>query len=406
MPNTAFDLENWMESYRGATELGLTTKDVAEMVRKNENFHEGGLPKSRIMPNACQLIWLSGFILLTALLGLALRWQMAGASIPWLSGLDIRRAHSHLGFYGVLFPATWITLSSLGSNTPGRRTFFFYCGFALLSTVGFLFWGYGILAITSSTAVLFVWLHHAWKNQSHQRLLSRNWMGASALSIYISAILIGAVAISTRTQPELANKLARSFLTLLLFGVFIPSALNTFTRHAPVAITWFFGIVSGAIYLTELSTHWFFGVGLVSVGLEISRALWKTHIDERQKNQYQIDRRILCLWAIFAGSLIATGLGLLPYSYFSAIAGIHYLILGPLLMTFAITHLRLELGSVLRMIYEGSFLTMVASIALKAVAPQHFQELQHLAAISGSLLVISMILIIIRSVATRKTSLF
>jgi len=54
------------------------------------------------------------FLLATMAIGLLLRWQMAGLG-EFAGSPHLRRTHSHIGFYGFLFPALWLSMADSGA---------------------------------------------------------------------------------------------------------------------------------------------------------------------------------------------------------------------------------------------------------------------------------------------------
>lgn len=331
---------------------------------------------SRVEPG---VLWFCFFLLATIGVGLLLRWEMAGASFPWIQNLDLRRAHSHLGFYGVLFPATWIYWNGRKKWVPHGLSLFAYMLLVVTSTLAFLWQGYGLISIAASTGILAIWLSFAWKNRPGRRILQADWSATASLAIVGAAVMIPFVAKTTHHDPALANQLAHAFLTLLLFGAFVPAMLEALGIKAPRAWTWLLATGFSAAYLTELSTHPVFGLGLLFLAASLLRGLFA--------HGFTRHRGLMTLWALFAASLGSVGLGLFPYSHFEAIAGIHFLVLGPLLMTFATVRLRVRPRAWLEFSYQASLLTMVSAILLQGWLSSAFMQMQKLAAVSGSALV-------------------
>ena len=66
------------------------------------------------------------FLIATFALGVAMRWLLAGVAWPVANFSDWRHAHSHTGFFGVLFPLAWVAADRSGMWTPGPRQIRFY----------------------------------------------------------------------------------------------------------------------------------------------------------------------------------------------------------------------------------------------------------------------------------------
>src|SRR3990170_7511392 len=101
----------------------------------------------------------------TVLLGLFLRWQLAGAVELLLAQYaHLRHVHTHLGFYGALLPLAWLAAFGAEGALP-RLTAPIYAVCVVAAHVGFALSGYGVLAITGSTGVLAIWLFAAWRRR-------------------------------------------------------------------------------------------------------------------------------------------------------------------------------------------------------------------------------------------------
>lgn len=350
---------------------------------------------------------LAVFLIATLITGVVFRWQITGISPAWTAGLDLRRTHSHLGFYGVLFPATWILFKSIGAWAPAKALLFFYGACVVLSGIGFLFWGYGGLSIAGSTGVLVVWLIFAWKTRPSAKPNLPPWLIVSSLSILATTGLIAVVAFLTRKDPAAANQVARCFLSVLLFGVFLPPALHRLGCPIRRPILWLIATLMASLHLTGLSRHLnlepyhgVFGLGLIWISIEILRSIATSF--SRESSRTPPVRRLLIYWVLLALGLGATGAGLLPHSHFFAIAGIHFMFLGPLLMTFGLVHLGLRPPLPLQWVYEGSLLTMVTAISLQGTASGHALHPHLISAISGSSLMLSLFGVLLYHLVSSK----
>lgn len=274
---------------------------------------------------AARLRALTSFgLVLTLVIGLALRWSLAGWAWPaWLGDWgNVRSAHSHVGYYGVLFPVVWAAWPRLGLRAPGRRTVAVYGVAVAVSTVGFALQGYALASIVGSTVVLAVWV--ASTLPLARFLPERDWLATVAPSVWLAALAIPGVAVLTGRGDPLAVPLVRGFLTWLLFGVGAATALRRAGAPAPPAwlhlpavvgaglalgpwphpVAWALAGLLGALYL---------GVAWLWRGPPAARALWA---------------------GLGAGLVVVAG-GLVPAEHAVAIGGLHFAVLGPVLVGLA-----------------------------------------------------------------------
>lgn len=334
----------------------------------------------RLRPSSLRAA-LFAFVAATVGIGVLLRWQFAGVGWELTKALDLRRAHSHLAFYGILFPLVWFM--GVGARSFGLRskTLWFYFGAVVLSTIGFLTQSYGPVSIVGSTAVLLVWWVFAFdlfRRREHA------WSAPIPSFIILSSVLILAVAISTKRDPLLASRLARSFLTLLLFGVLVPSVLKAIEplqsrMGQRGSWAWTSATLASAVFLTGLSDHFVFGLGPVVLGGMIgffAFVLFKSRVDFAS-------RRLAAYWLSLGAFLGATGLKILVPTHAVAVAGVHFLVLGPVFLTVSLAKFPGRFERV-KWIYEAAVVVMCASIA----GPTLFETdiaLDGLAAVSGSI---------------------
>lgn len=271
-----------------------------------------------------RFLWLAGIALLVqVILGAALRGVMAGVELPVGHFPHTRHAHSHLGYYGLLFPLLWWAWARAGLRVPGPVGTAVYGVATLAATIGFAQAGYGLLAIAASTVVLGFWLHSAWSARSH--LLQRQgWWGPAGPSILLSSLAIPGVAVTLSRDPALARELVQGFLTLLLFGAVVPAALASVRVPPPLAPLWTLGALGTALVLGPWPALPSRLAALLLVGL-LLQAAWRAPLS--------LDRRLL--WAGVALALAAIVVGLLPESHPVAIGGLHFAILGPVLLDLA-----------------------------------------------------------------------
>lgn len=258
----------------------------------------------------------------TLALGVYLRWGLTG-SFTMVGRLDhLRHAHSHLGYYGVLFPLAWLALRRNGVPGPGRAVAVAYALATAVAFFGFLRAGYGPEAIVGSTIVGAVWLGWAWQLRGR---LGR-WtdpLGVVPLGIIASLSCVPPIALTLRRDPTLARNFVATFLTALLLAVIVPAALAAAGRRVP---GWPLALVAAlggslALGVWPRAPAWallaVYAVGLLIAG--VRSGPW----------------HLRCAWAGVAIGLGAMAIGLLPNVRPIAIGSIHFVVLAPVLGSLA-----------------------------------------------------------------------
>ncbi len=277
-------------------------------------------PPSRAPHAARMLAWIACLgLVATVAVGAWLRWWLAGVPLPVHDYGAIRHLHTHLGYYAVLFPLMWLGWAGLGVPTPGRRLLLAYVAVVLLSAAGFAHRGYGPAAIAGSTGVLGIWLVSAWRARGLIRPKA-GWLATVPLGIVLGAGIVPQVAIHAGT-PQAAEAV-RSFLGMLLLVSLVPTALARGRAWPFPGLGWFVVAVVAALSLGVLTVP-AARAGLLVVGLLVGFAGLSARVP--------VDVR--AAWAVAGAGLAATGAGLLELDGPVAVAGTHFLILGPVLLT-------------------------------------------------------------------------
>lgn len=253
--------------------------------------------------------------LLTVVVGAALRWALTGWPLPLSDFPLLRSAHSHLGYYGLLFPLMWLAWRRLRLPHLGLAVCFVYALAVGASFVGFAREGYGLTAIVASTLVLGVWLLSAWKIWR-----GPGWLASVGPAIVVGALCIPPVAVMTGRDPELAQALVQGFLTVLLLGAVLPSLLQLEGMGPPRPWLWLGGVVLSGAFFGPFP-HWALGVGPVILAWLLGVAAWRSSIGPVHRAS----------WLGLSGAMLVLGLGLLPRSHSVMIGGFHFLVLGPVL---------------------------------------------------------------------------
>lgn len=255
---------------------------------------------------------------LTLLLGLWLRGRWAGWPLPGWDDLNLRHAHMHLGWYGLLVPLVWALAARAGIAVPGRRWVGAYALAVVVATAGFLAAGYGLAAIAGSTAVLVVWLRLAWAFAA--QIGARSWHAVVAPGLLLAALCIPPIAVFTRRDPALAIALVRTFLGLMTWLVLVPVLLAARGWPAPRPAVWLLAASAAALWFGG-AWHPALAFGAVVMGLLlVTRAL-----AGGRRGEF-VERG---LWLGTGAGLAALGISTTALDHMSGVAAAHALVLGP-----------------------------------------------------------------------------
>lgn len=283
-------------------------------------------PSHRTRVNAERTLWqrvISLSLMGTMAIGVLLRWFLAGALELSLSFPHLRHAHSHLGYFGLLFPLAWMGWSAAGVHVFGAKVLWIYLLFVGVACVGFVIGGYGPVAIAGSTVVSGFWLWSAWALRDRMRDL-KNLLGAVGPGLVASLACVPPIAIYLRPDPALAQGFVSTFLAGLLFTVVVPSCLAA--RNVRVG-PWPLFLVSsatGALWLGVAPNE------LTQVGLVLFSALLM-----RAGLSKNLELHLRVVWTITAAGLVVLAIGIVPNIRSVALGAIHFLVLGPILGTCA-----------------------------------------------------------------------
>lgn len=259
----------------------------------------------------------------TLLVGVWLRWSMTGAVTLTFPFTYLRHAHSHLGYYGLLFPLAWMGWGAAGARIPGRGAILAYAVGTAVAFVGFVQSGYGVIAIAASTFIAGFWLWSAAALRDRLGRL-RDPLGMVPLGIVLSLACVPPIAIFLRSKPEVAQGFVSTFLSALLFVVIIPSAFaGRRVSPGPWPVFLLFGVLA-ALYM-GVAPHPVARVGMLAYGGMMLVPAFSR----------QLDLHVRVPWGLVALGLGGMAVGVLPNIHPVAIGAVHFLILGPVLTTLA-----------------------------------------------------------------------
>lgn len=291
-------------------------------------------------------------------LGVWLRAVLAGWAVLPGPFAQWRHAHSHLGYYGVLFPVMWAWWAAARGWAPGPRLALVYGLSVVVSAVGFARAGYGPEAIGGSTVVLGVWLAGAWGMRRFARSRHEG-LGGVSVAIVLGALCVPPIAALTRRDPEVALGVVRSFLSVLALGALAPSALQALGAPVGRSGAWAALATLAALRLGVLPAWWLSWAPM-------ALAVWLVTITRRAAVPGDVR---LAWWAVAFG----LGVIVMPWRgghHHLSVAGLHLLVLGPLLLSALVSLAPRPPALVWRAAYLVALLVMSATIAAQDVWPQ------------------------------------
>jgi len=259
--------------------------------------------------------------------GVFMRWFLAGKLAISLDLDAVRHAHSHLGYFGVLFPLAWLAWRQVGAPVPGVRILYLYVFATVLAFFGFLRAGYGPEGIVGSTLVGVVWVITAWRLRGRLRDIF-DPLALVFPGVLFAQLCVPPIAFYIRPNPDLAYAFVATFLAMLLLGVIVPSALASRGVRLPWPIM-LPAAVLGAASLGIWSTP------AASIGLAVYGVLL---VVAAVRGDFALHLRFA--WLAVALGLMAMATGLLPNTRHVVIGAIHFLVLSPVLGTLSANWLR------------------------------------------------------------------
>ena len=323
--------------------------------------------------NVRRTLWVCiAFLFVTVALGVAMRWDQTsgGLSVRGWSFANLRHAHSHAGFYGLLTLASWAT-----APTQGHFHRWFVIGYACCACVAsvlFSMWGYGVSTIVLSCCIAAAWMWASW--QQREGTTRNSWTAGSFIVLGSGVMLIPAIAFSARHDIHFSRQLAHFFIAWLLLGVFVPSLWQSLGVIREVKLSWYFGAVAaGLIHVVfGASLPWWSGAGALISVVVLGRIVWRM--------KRGIFLRLL--WTLLPASML---LSLVPHFQAEGwrIFGLHVWILGVVLPSFAMSLQKRPQVSIAWLSYAISLLLMWGCMAIALVKPE--AGLHSLVALSSTL---------------------
>lgn len=260
-------------------------------------------------------------VLFTVGLGVLLRLGMVSL-VPLPSDFaHLRHAHSHAGYFGLLFPLVWLAWAEAGAFTISRSIIVVYAAATVVASIGFAAMGYRHLTIVASTVLGTIWLVAAFRARGLVRERSP-WVGVGPIFTVIACLWIPPIGLTTPRDPALGARFAHSFLALLLFAVILPAGLSRL--RAPRLPGWVWSpLALAASFDVGAFPHPVLGSALALFGGLIAWAGW-------QARGARVTR---AAFIAFGASSVLFGLRVVELTQPMAVAGTHFAILGPALLS-------------------------------------------------------------------------
>lgn len=265
-------------------------------------------------------------IVATISIGLFLRLVLAGTIQIEFNFAFFRHAHSHLGYYGVLLPLAWMAWHVDGVPLPRPALAFAYAAAVIAATIGFFRSGYSGVSIAGSTVVAFAWILHSWRLRRALESLGarsrdpQHLLRAVPFGVVLSLACIPPIAIFLRRDAALSQGWVSTFLAALLFVVVVPTCLHcegARGRWVVLLLTGCAGALALGAWAVPMTR-----AALILYGAFVLRMSFDVSTRSHR-----------WLWITVAIGLIAAGSGLVAVSRPIAIAGTHFIVLGPALGT-------------------------------------------------------------------------
>jgi len=279
------------------------------------------------------LALLALFLVATLGAGVLLRWDLAAGLTSGLGIVfsDLRHAHSHIGFYGLLTIAWWLVARERTGRSFAARTTHLYAAAVAVTSGLFAFMGYAAPTIALSTLIAGFWVVAAWRQRR-----APGWLAVAPWGVVLGMLLIPAIAVTSRRDFELSRQLAHVFVAAMLLLTFVPVALAALRVPRVPTPAWLATTTVGSTYLVFAST-WPWPLGLL---LALAGALLALCLRRRLTGPWWL---VAAWWGLALGLVL---IGLVPplQTEPMRLVALHYTVLGPIALTL-LHHLAPDLGA-------------------------------------------------------------
>lgn len=290
----------------------------------------------------------------TLAIGLWLRWALTGHVSIRGDFANLRHAHSHLGYFGVLFPLAWAAWGRTGAPVPSARLRAVYALATAVACVGFVRAGYGPEAIAGSSVVGVVWLASVWPLWPRLRDLY-DPLAVVPLGVVGAMACLPSIAKNVDSAPVVSQAYVATFLAALLLGVIVPSVIATEARLRTPWPMLAVGAGASAAALGAYPTLATRG-GLLLFAVILFRYAW---YDERV--------HLRLAWLAVTVGLAGIAVGALPNTRPVAVGAVHFLILGPVLISLCPPRLRERVSDSGWWVYLGGVALLSGPLVLQGL---------------------------------------
>ena len=343
-----------------------------------------------------------GLALLGAMtLGAYLRWVLAGKlPLDW-DFAHLRHAHSHLGYYGLLFPLAWLGWRRAGVALPGPRVLLIYGLANAVAFLGFGRAGYGPEAIVGSTVVAAIWLWTSWRLRERWRDLGDPLAGVLP-GVIAAEACVPFIAYFLDRDEALAYGLVTMFLTLLLLAVIVPSALSALGLRVSWLALLTTALLSAAalgpwhvlptrlgLAAYALLLAWTILTPRGRVGSSSSDSIRNLTIGpDSDSCDSTSTTHLRAVWTVLTLGMLGMATGWLPNTRPVVIGAIHFLVLSPVLGSLMPLWLRRDLPVWAWWVYHGFVVLLAAPLAAIGLGLGAGARMLNASALGGTLVLL------------------
>ncbi|GEM_PF-2868920 len=316
--------------------------------------------------------------IIMATLGTMMRLQFTGIDFGFL---NLRHAHSHLGFYGVFVPMTWVLSPHFNKLFNFRYELYFYYLFVWVAFFAFLFGGYNLIAHIFSAIIYIFWVYKYPKiNINSFTSKTLIYLNLTFITLSLLAVIFGPKLLSHLLVADLAH----GFILNIIFLVILVPIIGEYIYPFKLSPLWLIGTI--LFYLTEIKLFQIhFNIGELILGL----FLIFTPINKKINSDFELYFSILIKSMAIVFVISSLLFSLLKYNY--NIATIHALflsIIGPHYISKILSH---HFNKLIFFVISFLGLLMSAIIVLLDYFPEWFIQINFLIAFLGGLIVLALI---------------
>lgn len=297
-----------------------------------------------------------------------MRLQFAGVTLPLFANLDLKQAHSHLGFYGFIIPLIWIINKINFNQGLQPQILKLYFAVTFLAFVSFARNGYNWLSHALSAFVFATWIYQNFRLKMHTIAFQR-YIQISSICTIASLVMVIA---GQKLIPETAKiNFVHGFISNIILFFVLPSIFNSYFGQISV-LTWTIGAVLNYFFEIQLLHFLPVNIGLLLLG--IITAL-KTIVLIKNTKTAELQRLNFYFITMAFGMIIS---GLMPNNlgYNFQIASLHFTFLTIITAYFYTKYLNYRYS----LTFANLGIAMCVAITMLDYSFRYFQNLQLLIA--------------------------